>query len=93
MGNFRFNTEQRCPSEFAIPNLRFHLTTCYCIVQHLWVEIGAMKFLRMCLRSCRGTVITVYSAVDNGNYRAKRICGANSMCRNILIDYKTQPRH
>ena len=27
MGNFRFNTEQRCLSEFAIPNFHFHLTT------------------------------------------------------------------
>lgn len=44
MGNFRF-TGQSYVSEFAIPNFHFHLTTAYCILRTLGVELGAMDYL------------------------------------------------
>jgi hypothetical protein len=44
MGNFRF-TGQDYVSEFAIPNFHFHLTSAYCILRTLGVELGAMDYL------------------------------------------------
>jgi len=46
MGNFRFNTAQRYVSEYAMPNFHFHLTTAYCILRHMGVEIGAMDYMK-----------------------------------------------
>lgn len=45
MGNFRF-TGQSYVSEFAIPNFHFHLSTAYCILRHLGVDIGAFDYMK-----------------------------------------------
>ena len=45
MGSYRF-TGHTYVSEYAIPNFHFHLTSAYCILRHLGVEIGALDYMK-----------------------------------------------
>lgn len=44
MGKFKF-TGQSYVSDFALPNFHFHMTTAYCILRHLGVNLSAFDYL------------------------------------------------
>ncbi|KAK5166982.1 uncharacterized protein LTR77_007711 [Saxophila tyrrhenica] len=45
MGTFRFESAQSYWSDFALPNVHFHMSSAYCILRHLGAPIRAFDYI------------------------------------------------